>query len=402
MTSSSPVTRLAAFCIAFLLCFTAHTRAGTIIAHRGAKTLAPENTLAAQRLAYVNGAEAVECDLRYTSDGAAVIMHDQDVRYTTNGSGFVRLMTLAQVRALDAGSWFSSYYAGEQVPTLQEMLQTAQNFGRKLVIDVKGEGWAQRVRDDVNAVGIQDESVLFLTWSLQMTRDYRRLFPVSQIMHLTGTQPPDMTPADYQQIREAGANCVFFNSSWYITEAEVRRCRENGLGCSLLRTGSYLAFYYLSIGLDYFWASDFDEALSRYSQLESEWQVWLTRYGAPWDSKVSEDPDGDGYANILEYVLGSNPALADTATCAGVLAGHRLVPGVAGAAPIWEWKVRLKPGWKNYCTASLQYLENGTWKTASPGCCIASSDPSLLHYRITAAGSCGIYRIIFEFGKVPL
>jgi len=90
------------------------------IAHRGASGTRPENTLISFRRAMEIGAHVIELDTRRTADGIAVIMHDASVDRTTNGSGRVADLTLEQVKALDAGTWFAPEFAGERVPTLAE------------------------------------------------------------------------------------------------------------------------------------------------------------------------------------------------------------------------------------------------------------------------------------------
>lgn len=96
-----------------------------IIAHRGASGEAPENTLAAFRLALEQGADLIETDVHLTADGTPVAIHDHTVDRTTNGRGLVGQMTLAQIKELDAGSWFSTPYAGERILTLDELLEWA-------------------------------------------------------------------------------------------------------------------------------------------------------------------------------------------------------------------------------------------------------------------------------------
>jgi len=90
-----------------------------VVAHRGASLEQPENTLAAFELALAVGAPAVEFDVRITADGEAVVMHDPDVDRTTDGSGLVRDMTLAQVRALRIEGADGQVHG---VPTLSEAL----------------------------------------------------------------------------------------------------------------------------------------------------------------------------------------------------------------------------------------------------------------------------------------
>lgn len=93
------------------------------VAHRGTVTMAPENTIAAIEAAIEAGAHAIEIDIRQTKDGHLVLMHDRTVDRTTDGTGPIAEMTLAEVRQLDAGAWFGSGFDGERVPTLAEALE---------------------------------------------------------------------------------------------------------------------------------------------------------------------------------------------------------------------------------------------------------------------------------------
>lgn len=93
-----------------------------VAAHRGGPAHAPENTLAALRNAVRRGVHQVEFDVRRCASGEVVVMHDETVDRTTDGTGAVRDLSLAQLRALDAGRGFSPAFEGERVPTLEEAL----------------------------------------------------------------------------------------------------------------------------------------------------------------------------------------------------------------------------------------------------------------------------------------
>jgi glycerophosphoryl diester phosphodiesterase len=89
----------------------------TLIAHRGAGRLAPENTLAALRLGAAFGYRMFEFDVKLTGDGKPVLLHDATLERTTSGRGLAGALTLAEIAQLDAGSWHGPAYAGEPVPT---------------------------------------------------------------------------------------------------------------------------------------------------------------------------------------------------------------------------------------------------------------------------------------------
>lgn len=115
------------------------------VAHRGASSYAPENTLAAVREGIALGCDLVEVDLHRTRDGALVALHDATLTRTTDvervfprrGSYRVSSFTLDELRRLDAGSWKSPHHAGERVPTLAQVVETLRATGTGLLLEVK-------------------------------------------------------------------------------------------------------------------------------------------------------------------------------------------------------------------------------------------------------------------------
>lgn len=105
-----------------------------IIAHRGDSANAPENTLAAFRLAYKNDANGIELDVMLSADQQLVVIHDDTLDRTTNGHGQVGNMPLAALRGLDAGSWFKPEFKGEPIPLLDEVFA---ELGGKFLINVE-------------------------------------------------------------------------------------------------------------------------------------------------------------------------------------------------------------------------------------------------------------------------
>jgi glycerophosphoryl diester phosphodiesterase len=110
------------------------------IAHRGASGYAPENTFAAFRRAIALGAGFIETDLQLSRDARLVAIHDATVNRTTNGQGAVHDMTLAELRRLDAGSWFGSEFAGERIPTIEETLEFANKHDVVFYLEMKPSG----------------------------------------------------------------------------------------------------------------------------------------------------------------------------------------------------------------------------------------------------------------------
>ena len=110
-----------------------------IFAHRGSKIDCPENTLSAFKKAIDVQADGIELDIHLTKDGEIVVIHDETIDRTTNGSGQVEDYTLAELQNFDAGSWFHESFKQEKIPTLKEVFELLikENYTGQLNIELK-------------------------------------------------------------------------------------------------------------------------------------------------------------------------------------------------------------------------------------------------------------------------
>jgi glycerophosphoryl diester phosphodiesterase len=135
-----------------------------IIAHRGAPKIAPENTLPAIKAALEIGVDMIEIDVHQTKDHYLVVIHNEKVDKTTNGRGYVREMTLDEIKSLDAGSWFDTGFAGTTVPTLQEVFEIMDDTTRLLIEIKKGSPFypdiEARVLEAVEAHDFRDRVLI--------------------------------------------------------------------------------------------------------------------------------------------------------------------------------------------------------------------------------------------------
>lgn len=106
-------------------------------AHRGASGYCPENTMAAFQKAVELGANGIETDVQMSKDGHLVLIHDESLQRTTGTVGFVKDHTLQELQQLDAGSWYHEEFRGEQIPTLEQLLQLAKAHGIYLNLELK-------------------------------------------------------------------------------------------------------------------------------------------------------------------------------------------------------------------------------------------------------------------------
>ncbi|MCS7325044.1 MAG: glycerophosphodiester phosphodiesterase family protein [Anaerolineae bacterium] len=148
-----------------------------VIAHRGASAYAPENTVSAFRLAMAQGADGAELDVALSADGAVVVIHDDTVDRTTNGTGRVAHLTLAALRVLDAGQ-------GERIPTLAEVIEATADATSPFLLNIELKAaWSssapaltRAVVEVVRATG-SAERVLFSSFSPFVVRSVAQLAP---------------------------------------------------------------------------------------------------------------------------------------------------------------------------------------------------------------------------------
>ncbi|MFN3269053.1 MAG: glycerophosphodiester phosphodiesterase [Candidatus Kapaibacteriota bacterium] len=94
-----------------------------VVAHRGASAVAPENTLASFEEAISVGAHFIEMDIQATADGVPIVFHDKGLSRTTDGKGIASQLTFEELKKFDSGKWFGNEFAGERIPSLEEVLQ---------------------------------------------------------------------------------------------------------------------------------------------------------------------------------------------------------------------------------------------------------------------------------------
>ncbi|HBO44064.1 MAG TPA: hypothetical protein DD670_09050, partial [Planctomycetaceae bacterium] len=147
-----------------------------VIAHRGYSAVGPENTLASIDRAIRAGACGAECDVRISKDGHIVAMHDASVDRTTDGKGDVADLTLAELRGLDAGSWKHKKFAGERVPTLDEILAKHKGTDCLAVVEIKVDDITERVVQAIRDADMLEEAAI-ISFNAEVIREAREIEP---------------------------------------------------------------------------------------------------------------------------------------------------------------------------------------------------------------------------------
>lgn len=179
-----------------------------VIAHRGASAYFPENTMAAFRGAVQMRAEMIELDILLSSDGVPVVFHDATLEDHTDGEGPVDQYTLEELQQLDAGSWYSTEYAGEQIPTLEEVLAFASGkialnieIKSEAVTDSAGGGIEEKALALVEKYDMK-QHVLFSSFDYRALRHLKQLAPEVPVALLynpkiSGKKLPSELVAEY-------------------------------------------------------------------------------------------------------------------------------------------------------------------------------------------------------------
>jgi glycerophosphoryl diester phosphodiesterase len=255
-----------------------------VVAHRGAHAYAPENTMAAFRLAHELGADAIELDVHLSADERLVVMHDDTLDRTTSGSGLIGSWTWDDLSRLSAGAWYAADFAAERLPLLEEVLDWARQARMPLSIELKRPNAAlgraaypdlgARVLALVDQFGLRDDVLLFSD-DHSAVREVRNLAPsVATSITLGGAMFLDPVGI----ARDAGADGIAIYWS-YASRQLVEACHAArlhvfgfGLGDDLSRRVELEAM--LANGTDFLSGGAPDK-------LREIVDAWTSRVGSP-------------------------------------------------------------------------------------------------------------------------
>lgn len=221
-----------------------------ISAHRGFSTAAPENTIAALDAAWRVGATVAEIDVQLTRDGHVVLMHDRTVDRTTNGAGFVKGLTLPEIKALDAGAWFDARFTGERVPTLAEVLEWSQ--GRLgLLVELKNYPFREMPLVEKTIATVEahraETSVVLAGFDHVMLAEIHRMRPDWPLEMICAERLADPVHA----ARAAGATLVGLEPQFCL-EPDVQQIHAGGLSVLTTLLSPAHAPELLRWGVDFF------------------------------------------------------------------------------------------------------------------------------------------------------
>lgn len=201
-----------------------------ITAHRGASGQAPENTLAAIRLAAEQGARWIEIDVNISRDGVPVLHHDDSIDRCSNAKGLVIEHTADFLQSVDSGSWFGEEFRGEKIATLDQCLDLALALNLSINLEIKpSSGWEIPTTDQIAKL-LRSRSLLpeivissFSHVALMRARQIIAEIPRASLFLVA--------PPDWQALtKEVASSNIHLHSNSLLDEAEVESFQENGLG----------------------------------------------------------------------------------------------------------------------------------------------------------------------------
>jgi len=207
-----------------------------IIAHRGASHDAPENTLAAIKLAWEQGADAVEVDVHLSQDQQIMVIHDDNTRKTAGLRRKVAAQSAAELKVLDAGSWKGNRWRGEKIPLLSEVLKVLPE-GKRLFIEVKCEGCFVDAFESIRKSWREKSHRLVLIgFSLELMQAAKQRFPELEVCWIvefkrslrTGHWTPDGEKI-LKQTKEAGLDGLDTSARGPLTPEWIAKTKKAGL-----------------------------------------------------------------------------------------------------------------------------------------------------------------------------
>ena len=344
------------------------------VAHRGYSQIAPENTLPAFAAA-AGTADRIEFDVQETLDGRLVVIHDSTVDRTTDGTGVVARMTLAQLQMLDAGVKFGAKFAGTRIPTLEEVLKSAAP-SMNMMVEFKA-GTPSRYVETISSLGFRDR-VILTSFDWNVLYAVHALAPDIRLGAIGSAASPE---AFLQTLATNGISCVIWSG---LSSNSVRTIRAAGFNSYVWTVNdAHSVSNYVAWGVDGI-ISDDAGLVSRAVQADSDGlgvaAGWKARFfDSTYNVTALSDADEDGFRDVDEYEAGTDPL-----DCSSLLAIQEM--SRTGDLSLLSWSSR--PG-RFYIVESAASCR-GAWSAVSPR---VPPTPPANRYTLSSSGGAEFFRL---------
>jgi glycerophosphoryl diester phosphodiesterase len=195
------------------------------IAHRGASSEAPENTLASVKLAWKVDADAVEVDIHLSGDKKIVVIHDSNTKRTSGQDHIIRDTNSDELRKLDVGSFKNAKYRNEKIPFLKEVIRTIPQ-GKKLVVEIKCKSEILPFLEEIVNRSGKKARLVFIAFDWNTIVDTKRMFPKNKCYWLSSNRKDVLSKLD--GFSESGLDGLNLNYS-VIDETIVTMAKKSGI-----------------------------------------------------------------------------------------------------------------------------------------------------------------------------
>ncbi|MBQ3125520.1 MAG: hypothetical protein IJC15_00500, partial [Clostridia bacterium] len=225
-----------------------------VTGHRGMPSKAPENTVEGSLLAYENGADVIENDVYLSADGVVVVMHDKTIDRTTNGTGNIESMTVAQLKQYRVNKQFGDTYPNCEIPTLAEYFEAFKDNDAHIFIEIKSGKTAivQKVYDEIQKYNFEDR-VTIIAFGTAIMKECKRVCPEITVGYLVSNySDPNDAYASIVKVNElVGSYHTTFNpNAASVSEDFVREANYRGITLwpwTINDIGSYVKFLFWGI-----------------------------------------------------------------------------------------------------------------------------------------------------------
>lgn len=204
-----------------------------IIAHRGASQGAPENTLPAARLAWAEGADALEMDVQLTADARLAVVHDASMQRLAGSPLKCGETTLAELQRLDVGRWKHPRFAGEKIPALEDMLAEVPS-GKRVFIEIKnGPEAIPPLASCLRGSHLDPRQVVIISFDFAAAATAKQALPPIASAWILDYKTAGIAETPLEEIvarcREASLDALDLSASWPVDPAMVERLHRVGL-----------------------------------------------------------------------------------------------------------------------------------------------------------------------------
>ena len=206
-----------------------------IIAHRGAAHAAPENTLAAFKLAFEQNADGIEADFHLTKDGKIVCIHDANAKRTSGKDYVIADSTLSELKELDFGSWRGKDWSNEKIPTIEEVFKTIPN-GKKIFIEIKcGPEILPPLNNAIKSSELDTGQAVIISFNHDVIKKGKEILPNQKFYLLTGFKKDEKTEEIHPTSKELVETLVYLNADGadcqglpHIDENFINKIKKSG------------------------------------------------------------------------------------------------------------------------------------------------------------------------------